>query len=242
MKRTMTPRAAEMARQVEHLPVVDAALDDRVDLDRREAGLARRADAVQHPVEAVEAAAHARGRSSGSIESRLTVTRFSPCAASSAACWASSTPLVVSARSSMPSIADSSPTRSGKPGAQQRLAAGQADLAHALGRERAREPHDFVEGKPFRGGQEAVAVAEGRARHAVRATEIAAVHDRDAQVERAAGRARRRPRAALRSTTRLLVIGFRSWPTSDRTEPRAPRDASPARAATRRSRPCRRAR
>ena len=84
----------------------------------------------------------------------------------------------------------------GKPGAQERLSAGEADLAHAFGRERARQPLDLVEGQSLCGGQEAIALAEGLARHAIRAAEVAAVHDRDAQVQQRPsaqvdGRARR---------------------------------------------------
>ena len=63
-----------MARDVERLPVVDAALDDRIDLDRREARLARGADAVQHAVEPSNPP-FMRRKVSGSIVSRLTVTR-----------------------------------------------------------------------------------------------------------------------------------------------------------------------
>ena len=51
-------RAAEVAREVERLAVVDAALHDRVDLDGRKPGFERGADAVQHAIEPVEAAAH----------------------------------------------------------------------------------------------------------------------------------------------------------------------------------------
>ena len=39
--------------EVDDLVVVDAALDDGVDLDRREAGLLGRLDAVEHAVELV---------------------------------------------------------------------------------------------------------------------------------------------------------------------------------------------
>ena len=52
--------AAEMRQQVEQRVIVDAALDDGVDLDRREARAARVLDAVEHFVDAAEAAAHLR--------------------------------------------------------------------------------------------------------------------------------------------------------------------------------------
>ena len=55
--------------------------------------------------------------------------RFRPAAFSSAACWASSTPLVVSAMSSMPASAVEIADEIGEVRAQQRLAAGEAQLA-----------------------------------------------------------------------------------------------------------------
>ena len=42
-----------MAGHLERLVVVDAALDHRIDFNRREPGLFRRTDAVQHAFEAV---------------------------------------------------------------------------------------------------------------------------------------------------------------------------------------------
>ena len=65
---------------------------------------------------------------------------------------------------------------------QQRLAAGDAQLLHAGAHEYAREAQQFGEVEPLVRFEEAVRLVKGFARHAVRAAEIAAVHDRDAQV------------------------------------------------------------
>ena len=66
--------------------------------------------------------------------------------------------------------------------AQQRLAAGQADLLDAVGDERARQPRDLLEAQQFGVRQEAVVPVEDLLRHAVGAAEVAAIRDRDAQV------------------------------------------------------------
>ena len=62
------------------------------------------------------------------------------------------------------------------------LAARDANLAYAQTGERSREPSDLFEGKQLVLGQEYVLVAEDLGRHAVGAAEVAAVHDRNAQV------------------------------------------------------------
>ena len=77
----------------------------------------------------------------------------------------------------------------GQIGTQQRLAAGQAQLAYAELHEQPRQAHDLIERQPLVRSEEAVALMVGLARHAVRAAEVAAVHHRDAQV---AHRARQR--------------------------------------------------
>ena len=53
-------RAAEVLDQIERRVIVHAALDDGVDLDRREAGGDGGIDAGEHLIERGEAAAHAR--------------------------------------------------------------------------------------------------------------------------------------------------------------------------------------
>ena len=85
MKRSTTPRAAEVARHRHDLVVVGAALDDHVDLDRRRGPRARAASmpastSADREVDVV----HARGTRASSSASRLTVTRCRP--ASFSAC------------------------------------------------------------------------------------------------------------------------------------------------------------
>ena len=65
------------------LLLVHAALDDHVDLDRRQPAAARRVDALEHPRDREIDVVHARNTASSS-ESRLTVMRCSP--ASRSAC------------------------------------------------------------------------------------------------------------------------------------------------------------
>jgi hypothetical protein len=135
-----------------------------------------------------------------SSESRLTVMRSRPAARSASACAFSAEPLVVSVRSTSGSASRSNRDEAVDPAPQQRLAAGEADLARAVRVEDAREPHDLLEREDLRVRQEGVVGAEDLARHAVRAAEIAAVGDRDAQVVQLAPRAYRR--AGLRGARR----------------------------------------
>ena len=137
-----------------------------------------------------------RRKTSGSRLSRLTVMRFRPAAFSSKAYLASRTPLVVRATSSTPAMAVRSPMRSARFGAQQRLAAGQAELAHPESHEQPRQAHDLLEREALVRAEEAVAVMERLPRHAVRAAEVAAVHDRDPQI------AQRPPAPVARARTR----------------------------------------
>jgi hypothetical protein len=71
-----------------------------------------------------------------------------------------------------------------------RLAAGQAQLAHAQADEHGGGPGDLLEAQQRGVGQEVVLVIEHLLGHAVAAAEVAAVGHRDAQV------AQRRPRAS----------------------------------------------
>ena len=66
--------------------------------------------------------------------------------------------------------------------AQERFAAGDAQLADAQVREQPGQPDRLVVGELIGGGHEAVVGAELFLRHAVRAAEVAAVGDRHAQV------------------------------------------------------------
>src|SRR5687767_259162 len=188
-------RPAEVAREVLHLSVIDAALDDRIDLDRREARLGSGTDAVQHAVEAVKAAVHPaesggidRVQADGHARESLGRQLRGVLGEQDAVGGEREVLDPVDARELSHEV--------GKPGAQERLSAGETDLADAFGRERARQPLNLVEGQALGGGQEPIALAEGLARHAIWAAEIAAVHDGDAQVEQRPsaqvdGRARR---------------------------------------------------
>ena len=84
--------------------------------------------------------------------------------------------------SSMPGIPVKSPIKISEIGAQQRLAAGEPQLAHAQRGEQFRQAHDFIEGQTFVRIQKLVILVKLLLRHAVGAAEIATVHDRDAQV------------------------------------------------------------
>jgi hypothetical protein len=116
-----------------------------------------------------------------SRESRLTVTRRSPAAASAAALPASSAPLVVSdvLHPVDPGQHRDQPVQVA---AQQRLAAGQPQPAHAQAGKDPAEPGQLLEGQQVRAGQEREIPAEELARHAIGAAELAAVGDRDPQI------------------------------------------------------------
>jgi hypothetical protein len=73
--------------------------------------------------------------------------------------------------------------------AQQRLAAGQAQLVHAVRGEEARHAGDFLEAEQRGVRQEGVLLVEHFLGHAVAAAEVAAVGDRDAQVAQRAAEA-----------------------------------------------------
>ena len=131
--------AAEVARHRQDLCVVGAALDDHVDLDRAEAGALGGVDAAQHVGDREVGVVHAPEDAS-SIASRLTVTRPSPAAFSAAALRSRIEPLVVSVRSSARRRRRELGQHRDQPlevAAQQRLAAGEADLLHAVGDEQA---------------------------------------------------------------------------------------------------------
>ena len=140
----------------------------------------------------------------------------------------------------MPSIAGQSPMRSARLGAQQRLTAGEPQsCARRRARTRAR-----AAGSPRRTGARLlagnVALVEGLARHAIGATEIAAVHDRDAQVVDRPAQPVARPhvtgQGSISAEARLVMV------TNDKTGPRDPQDKPRGPAAARQSPVCRAAR
>src|SRR3546814_7623748 len=85
--------------------------------------------------------------------------------------------------------------------AHQRLAAGQAQLAHAHADEGAAEPVEFLEAEHFRLGQERHVF-----RHAVDAAEIAAVGDRNAQIRN--GTAKRESEEHTSELQSLMRISY----------------------------------
>ena len=121
-----------------------------------------------------------------SSESSETVTRFSPASARLCAFFARSAPFVVSATSLDALDPHQLLDEPLEVAAQQRLAAGQAQLLDALGRERRRDALDLLEREQGGALQELEVLAEHLARHAVDAAEVAAVGDGDAQVAQSA--------------------------------------------------------
>ena len=101
--------------------------------------------------------------------------------------------------------------------AQQRLAAGQANLLHAMRDEESRDAGDLLEAQQGRVRQELVVLVEHFLGHAVAAAKVAAVGDRDAQVaqrspegigEQAVGR--QRDRRHRRDGGGVAVVGERN--------------------------------
>jgi len=196
------PGPTEMLDQVQHRVIIESALDDRVDLHWREAGTQRCMNAREYLVLATEAAAHAakhivieaveaHGHALQSV--RLELGRV-PCEQYTVGGQGH----VIDAGYRR-EIAD----EIGEVGAQQRLTAGQADLAHAEAHEQACETRDFLERQPLARFEELVVLVKGLARHAIRTAEIAAIHHRDAQVvQRAPTGVHRDCRAAQRNDLR----------------------------------------
>ena len=170
-----------MLHQVQNGVIVDAALDDRIDLDRRESGGKRGLDTAQHLVERRESAAHA-------LEYLLVQGIQAHCHALQAVGvqihrmlakqYAVSGQSDVIDAGNAGQIAD----QIGQVGAQQGFAAGEAQLAHPERGEKTREPHDFLERQALLRFQESIVLVILLLRHAIGAAEVAAIHDRDAQV------------------------------------------------------------
>ena len=175
-------RAAKTFDEIERRVIVHAALDDGIDFDRRQPRGDGGLDAGEHLIERAESAAHAR---KNFLVQRVQAHRDAPQAIGvqiDRMLSPSSTPLVVSAMSSMPGMPVRSPTKSAQIRAQQRLAAGEAQLAHPQAREQPGETHDFIERQSLLRLQELIVLVELLLGHAVRAAKIAAVHDRNAQI------------------------------------------------------------
>ena len=171
----------EVASQLHDGVIVDALLNDTVELDRAQAGRPDGLDAFEHPgcrelvaghlaedflVEAVEADRHA-------LQARL-------CERPDLAGQEGA----VGGESQILHALDPGDAfdELGQIVAQQRLAAGDADLLHARTDEDADQALDLLEVQDLGPGQEVVPLAEDLGGHAVDAAEVAAVGDRDPQV------------------------------------------------------------
>ena len=177
--------APKMARHRQNFVVIGAALDDHVHLDVLETGSARRLDSVQHlgdrevhvvhatedfVVQAVQAHRHAR-QTGIAQRARLAGQQRT-----------------VGGEREVGHLAIQRAQR-GELGdqlfdvlAQQRLATGQANLAHAELQKRARQARDFLEAEQGAVRQIRIVLVEDILGHAVGAAEIAAIGDADAQV------------------------------------------------------------
>ena len=173
--------AAEVLDQVEHGVIVQAALDDAVDLDRRQPRVLRGANALEHAVALGEAAAHLledlrieRVETDGDAMQavRLQLRRM---LREQHAVGRQRDVLHAFERGE---LAD----QLGDIRAQQRLAAGEPHLLHAELHEQARQPRDLFERQALGRLQEAIVLVKRLPRHAVRAAEVAAIHHRNAQV------------------------------------------------------------
>jgi hypothetical protein len=179
MNRRVTSRCRGPTRRGPRLVVVDAALQHGVDLDRPEAGGSGRLDPVEHAEHRTPWCRRRRGRWSSSSASRLTVTRCRPAVGERRRVLGSRSPLVVSARSSMPVDRREPGDEVRQVATQQRLAAGQPDLGHPELDERPHDPLELLEAQQLVSGEEGVVGPEHLARHAVAAAQVAAVGDGD---------------------------------------------------------------
>src|SRR6188472_37200 len=173
------PGAAEVARHVDDAGVVDAALDDRVDLhgktDRR-----RRRDPFEHTLDReVDVVHRAEGRVVERVEADVdpAETRVAEDArlpGEERRVRRQRDVEAVDRREPLDEPLELAP--------QERLAAGETDLLDAEGHERPRHPLEFLEREQLLAVHEAVPLTEHGLRHAVGAAEVAAVGDRDPQV------------------------------------------------------------
>ncbi len=156
--------------------IVHAALNDGIDLDGCKPGLTCVFDSVQHVLDATEAAAH-RGKDRG--VQRIQAHRDAFEAGGFELCG------VFGQQNSIGSQRDIVDVGNGgqvadevcQVGAQQRLAARQTQLADPQLHEQPTQAHDLIERQPLVRAQKPVLVVKGFARHAIRAAEVAPVHD-----------------------------------------------------------------
>ena len=172
--------AAKVARHRQHVVVVETALDHHVHLDRREAGSRSGIDARQHAADRIVRVVHAAEEGvvecveahRDAIQPRL--AQAPRHLAEQHAVGGQRQFESADCRELGDELVDIL--------AQQRFAAGDADLLHAARLEQAGEAGDFLETQQFRSRQKGVVVAEATARHAIHAAEVAAIGDRDTHV------------------------------------------------------------
>ena len=175
-------RMAEVARQRQDLVIVGAALDHAIHLDRRQARGGRGGDAVEHVAHGVIDVVHAL--ESGVVDA-VEADR-DPVEAGILEC-----PRLLRQQRAVGGQGDFHGElrqlfdQVFEVAAQERLAAGDADLFHAEVDEDMGDAHDFFEGQQLLAREIGVVVAKDFLRHAIHAAEIAAVGDRDAQVAHA---------------------------------------------------------
>jgi hypothetical protein len=206
-----------VARHRQDLLVVGAALDDHVDLDRAEAGALGGVDAAQHVGDREVGVVHAP---EDPVVDRVEADRDAAEPGRLQGRRLAREDRAVGRQREVETLAVGARElgqHRDQPlevAAQERLAAGEADLLDAVGDEQARDANDLLEGEQRRVRQEAVVAIEDFLRHAVAAAEVAAVGDRDAQVaqrpmqaveELAAGRDE--PRRNARRARGVAVVG-----------------------------------
>ena len=171
-------------------------------------------------------------KTSSSSESRLTVTRCRP--ASRSALGLAGEQAAVGGQGDVVDAVDLGQHRDQAldVAPQERLSAGQPQLAHARAGEHAGQPRDLLEREQLRAAQELEVMPEDLLGHAVDAAEVAPVGDRDAQVAQ-------RAVEAVGDGSPCLTA-YRGIPSRrhDRTDPRPPcRRPAPSRPGTAACRP-----
>ena len=181
MKRTIWPVPLKWRAQLSDGLVVDAALDDAVDLDPVEAGGFGGANAFEHRLDADFASVHAL--EDGVIKAvEADGDAVEPGLAQRAGVARQEVAVGGEGRVFDAFDPGEQADQGGHVGAQEGFAAGEAQLAYAQVDEEPGETLDLLEGEELRLRQKGVARAENLGGHAVGTAEIAAVGDGNAQV------------------------------------------------------------
>ena len=176
--------ALEPARHRQDFPFVHAALDDHVDLDRRETRVGSGIDAFQDLCDGEIRVVH---RAKNAVVDRVEAHRHSvqPCGFELARL--SCEQRAVGRQCQVETVDRGE--HFDQPlqiATEQGLAAGEPDLLDAMRVEQPREARDLLEGQQVGMGKERVVAPENVLWHAIDAAEVAAVGDRYAQVAQAA--------------------------------------------------------